>query len=149
MNQKVIITIAVVLIVLGGGAVFFLSQNQSQDTESTQPTSSPSSQGDSSSSPDTPVSSDATSGITIVFTDNGFDKASYTVKAGSTVTIKNESNNSVQFSSDDHPTHLENSELNMDEIAPGQSGSFTPTIKGRHGFHDHNNDHFGGTLVVE
>lgn len=102
-----------------------------------------------STAQDTNTDTDQTSGTIITLTDAGFDKASYTVKAGDTVTVKNESSSAMQFSSADHPTHLENPELNMSVIEPGQSGTFVAETAGTFGFHDHLNDQFTGTLVVE
>lgn len=91
----------------------------------------------------------ATSETTIRFTDEGFDKSEYTSKAGEAVTVKNESSVDVEFSSDDHPTHRENPELNMETLAPGESGTFTPPGAGTYAFHDHINDQYTGTLVVK
>ncbi len=88
------------------------------------------------------------SGATIVFTDNGFSPQNYTVKKGQAVTVKNTSSSDVQFSSDDHPAHTDDPELNMSVLKPGESGTFTPPRAGTHGFHDHLQDQFTGTLVV-
>ncbi|MDB5177846.1 MAG: hypothetical protein JWO61_229, partial [Candidatus Saccharibacteria bacterium] len=43
----------------------------------------------------------------------------------------------------------EDPEINMSELAPGESGTFTPTTKGSHDFHDHLHDQYTGILVVE
>jgi plastocyanin len=88
-------------------------------------------------------------GIAIVFTDKGFEKSSYTVKAGQTVTVKNQSSSlQVQFSSDDHPTHTKNPELNMDILSPGEEDTITPQHVGSWGIHDHQHPEFTTTLVV-
>lgn len=87
--------------------------------------------------------------VVIVFNNDGFAQRSYTVKKGQTVTVKNDSTMSLQFSSDDHPAHRDNTELNMTTLAAGQSGVFTPNKIGTWGFHDHINSQFTGTLVVE
>lgn len=94
----------------------------------------------------TPVRGD----LTIVFTDNGFEKTAYSVKAGSTIVVKNASTSKeVQFSSGAHPTHLEDPEINMGVLKPGESGSFVANTKGSHSFHDHLHDEHMGTLEVE
>lgn len=85
---------------------------------------------------------------TITFTDSGFSPSTLTVKPGTRVTVVNSSSRSVQFSSDDHPTHTEDPEINMDVLAPGERGSFTVKTVGTHGFHDHLDDSKVGTLVV-
>jgi S-adenosylmethionine:diacylglycerol 3-amino-3-carboxypropyl transferase len=55
----------------------------------------------------------------------------------------------MQFSSANHPTHREDPEINMEMLAPGETGTFTPTTKGSHPFHDHINAQYTSTLVVE
>ncbi len=84
----------------------------------------------------------------ITFTDEGFSPATLTVKKGTKVTVANKSSQSVQFSSDDHPAHTDDPELNMSVLAPGESGTFTAETVGTHGFHDHIDDSKTGTLVV-
>ena len=96
---------------------------------------------------DTPGESRATS--TIIFTDDGFAPSDYTVKANQPVTVTNNSSMDLEFSSNNHPTHHEQSELNMSVLRPGESGTFTPTKPGTWGFHDHLHDEFVGKLVVE
>lgn len=88
------------------------------------------------------------SAVTIIFTDDGFSSATYTVRKGEVVTVTNKSSMELQFSSDNHPTHTQEPELNMDVLAPGQSGTFTPTEVGTWTFHDHINSQFTGTLKV-
>ena len=84
----------------------------------------------------------------ITFTNAGFDKASYIFSQGP-VTVRNESSMNLQFSSDDHPSHRDHAELNMNVLTPGESGRFTPPGAGSYGFHDHINDQFEGTLTIE
>lgn len=87
-------------------------------------------------------------GSTVVtFTDDGFEKQEYTVKAGKSLVIKNESSQPMQFSSDDHPTHMLNGELNATEISPGETTKLTPLTPGTYGIHDHVRSQF--TTVVE
>lgn len=87
-------------------------------------------------------------GATIVFTDDGFTPKDYTVRANQTVKVKNDSSMQLQFSSDDHPTHTQQSELNLSVLQPGEEASFTPTRVGNWGFHDHINDQYTGSLTV-
>lgn len=91
---------------------------------------------------------DAVQATTITFTDDGFEPAELTVKKGSVVTVKNNSAERVQFSSDDHPTHRLNTEMNLRTLQPGEAASFTAETVGRHGFHDHIDDSKTGTLIV-
>lgn len=85
----------------------------------------------------------------IVFTDDGFEPKEITVSKGTTVTVKNSSSKNVQFSSGDHPTHMANPEMNLRELSPGESASFTAVTAGEHSFHDHIDASNTGTLTVE
>jgi uncharacterized protein YxeA len=142
--KKALIVLVVVILAGGIAAALYVAnqQNNAAQTNNSTSDSDATSQDNTSTTP-------SESSTTIVVTDDGFDKTTYTVKAGETVTVKNESSSSVQFSSADHPTHLEDPELNMDVIAPGESGTFVANTKGTHGFHDHLNDQHTSTLVVE
>lgn len=116
----------------------------SSNTESSQNTKSEdSTKANSESDTDT-----ESANATITFTNDGFTPNKLTVKTGTVVTVKNQSSNRVQFSSDDHPTHREDPEINMKTLAPGESGTFTAKTVGTHGFHDHIDDSKTGTLVV-
>lgn len=134
-NQSRIILIALALIVIVAIVVVMIFANRSQAPTTTQ-------------NEQTGTTNPSTDAATITFTDAGFSPTTLTVKKGTKVTVVNSSSSSVQFSSDDHPTHLEDPEINMSELAPGESGSFTATTVGTHGFHDHIDDSKTGTLVV-
>lgn len=104
------------------------------------------------STTETPPSDDVAEapneGITIVFTNSGFEDSSYMVKAGQTVTVKNDSSMEVEFSSDEHPTHTDNPELNMEDLQPGETQTFTPENAGTWGIHDHRHAQYTTTLIV-
>jgi len=134
-----------ILILLGGGAVYLLTQDK-DDTTVTSTSASEEKKVASTEASQAPV---ANTGVVITFTNNGFDKSQYTVRAGAVVTVKNESDMNMQFSSDDHPTHREDPELNMEVLSPGESGTFTANTTGTHGFHDHINDQYTGILEVQ
>lgn len=150
-NRNLIAIVSIIVVILLGAALFMLSQNNTT-TDST-PTDQP------ESTTTTPASGNnntaenendttETTGTTIIFTNNGFSPQTYTTKVGTRVTVRNDSSARLQFSSDDHPTHREETELNLDVLQPGESASFTPTRVGTWGFHDHINDSFTGTLTV-
>lgn len=86
---------------------------------------------------------------TIVFTNSGFSQETYNFPANSAIKVHNQSKKNLEFSSDDHPTHKDAPELNMDVLKPGESGTFTPPGKGTYGFHDHINSQYEGTLVIQ
>lgn len=72
---------------------------------------------------------------TVVYCDGKF--TAITVSAGAQVTFTNASQQNVQPMSDPHPTHTNNSELNIGPLAPGESKTVTLTKKGEWGMHDH------------
>jgi hypothetical protein len=144
MPKPLIIVLSVVIIALGGlGTWWFLSAQPNEPAETT---------GSSTSTTQTPppasTAEEPVTGVLIVFTDSGFERQNYTVPSGETVTVKNESSMVVEFSSDEHPTHTDNPELNMDALQPGQQDTFTPTRTGEWGIHDHEHPEFTTTLTV-
>jgi plastocyanin len=142
MSTKWIITVVVVVLAAIGGAIALSggsSNNSTTKSTSSQPTASSSSQ----------PASDQSSGATITYSDNGFSPSTLTVKAGTTITIKNTSSSDMQFDSDPHPAHTDDPELNVGIVSPGQSMTFTVTTTGTHGYHNHLNPSDTGTIVVQ
>jgi len=136
-----VITI-ITVILIGIGTWWFLSAQPTQPAQTTSSTLAP---------PETQepaTSAEESNGTTIVFTDNGFEQQNYYVAAGQNVTVKNESSIAVEFSSDEHPTHRDNPELNMNALQPGQQESFTPSRSGEWGIHDHLQPQFTTALTV-
>src|SRR3990167_4711112 len=89
------------------------------------------------------------SGNLITYTDGGFSPAQVSVKAGDTVTFKNDSATSVQVNSAPHPTHTQFPEVNIGAIAPGESKSVKLTTAGTKKYHNHLSPGQNGTIVVE
>lgn len=151
MNKKLVIgLVAVVIVVAGFAAVFGLHKNASAPANQEAASSQAADETDSSEQTEATSSNDQTSSqtATITFTDDGFMPSTLTVKKGTVVTVKNSSSNRVQFSSDDHPTHRLDPEINLEVLEPGESASFTAKTVGTHGFHDHIDDSKVGTLIV-
>lgn len=134
-SRTVLIVIVLIVIVTVAAVTVMIFANQSQAPTTTQ-------------NEQTGTIDSRTDAATITFTNDGFSPTTLKVKKGTKVTIVNSSPSPVQFSSDDHPTHQEDPEINMSELAPGESGSFTVTTVGTHGFHDHNDESKTGTLIV-
>ena len=86
---------------------------------------------------------------TITYGDAGFSPSVYKVKTNDSVRVANNSSRDLEFSSDDHPVHTDEPELNMKKLAPGESGTFTVTKTGTWGFHNHLDDRHTGSLEVE
>lgn len=155
-SKVVLIVILVVAVLAVAGVAALIITNPSSapnatDSESSNSSSNSNAASDTTDSADS-TATESTDGTaetaTITFTDNGFTPTTLTVKKGTVVTVVNTSSHSVQFSSDDHPTHREDPEINMETLAPGKSGTFTATTVGTHGFHDHIDDSKVGTLIV-
>ena len=142
-SKAVLIVIAVIVVLAVAGVAVMIFANQSQA-----PTTTQNEETGSNSQTDANAGNTTSETATITFTNNGFSPATLTVKKGTKVTVVNSSSSDVQFSSDDHPTHREDPEINMEILTPGESGSFTVTTVGTHGFHDHVDDSKTGTLVV-
>jgi len=146
-NSKTIWIIATVVVAaLLGVVAYVLTMNRQTASTTTNTTQ----QKTTEQQPEVPTA-DATQGsqaVTITFTDEGFATKNYTVSAGKEVKVENNSLMQLQFSSDDHPTHTEETELNLAVLAPGQSASFTPTKVGAWSFHDHLHDQYTGVLTV-
>ena len=143
-SKFVWVIVAVLLVLAVAGLAYAMTRGSgNKDTASDLP-------GTSTKNTSTGTNEQAKTGSTvIVFTDNGFDPMEYTSKAGEAVTVRNDSSMDLQFSSADHPTHLEHPELNMSTLPPGKTDTFTPEGTGTFGFHDHLHSEFTGTLTVE
>lgn len=92
---------------------------------------------------DTPVAA------TVTYTSSGFEPNNITVKSGDKIKIANSSHGQLEFSSDPHPTHTDNPELNAGDTADGKSTTITVTKVGKWGFHNHYNQSDHGFVTVE
>lgn len=143
-----VIIAAIVVLILAAGITFAL---MNQKTSAPQPSTDTSEETNDAAGiqPESEASDEQEASITIVYTDDGFSPADYTVKAGDVVRVENKSSSPLQFSSDNHPTHTHQMELNLTILETGESTTFTPTKTGKWGFHDHLNATRTGTLTVE
>ncbi len=150
--MKKIIIIGLLVVIAGAGAFFFtsnsddLSNTTSQNTESATANDVPATQ---STEEQPATNTQDSTNITIAYTNEGFKPSSLSVKVGTTVTVKNESSKPLKFSSDPHPEHTDEKELNMTTLSPNKSDTFTATKAGRYGFHNHLNEDESGTLIVQ
>lgn len=139
--------IFVVILILVAIAAWALTDNSSDDDASNKKETSvnQSTQITTDNSSDTIETNQV---ATIVFGADGFTPDTLTVKKGTVITIKNESDSNVQFSSDNHPSHLTNPEMNTSTIGPGESTTYTTSTVGTFGYHDHIDDNKTGTITV-
>ena len=146
-NSKLTGIIVICVVALGAASALWWALQPAQvprsDSSSTQApsTSQESTRTDTSNH-------DATSTVVITYTNDGFTPTEPMVKKGGTVTVRNNSSRDLQFSSDPHPAHTGEAELNLPRLAPGKSTSFTVTRTGSFGFHDHLAEQYTGTLMV-
>lgn len=145
--MKKIVPIVIAVLVVGGVLAFVLMSGSDSDTPSESSTTNQT-QAPSQSAEDTSPQTPAPSETTIVFTDSGFDPSNYEVAVGGTVTVQNDSSSSLEFSSDSHPTHQDNPELNTEVIEPGETTTFVAETEGEWGFHDHLDHTKTGILTV-
>jgi plastocyanin len=139
--RKVIITTVVVVVGLGGWWVI-ASMSANDMNDSSNDTTNGQEQGES-------ADENVEAAATITYTGEAFTPATITVKAGDTIKIMNDGENVMYFASDEHPTHLDNSELNVGDVEPGSSATFTIASSGTWGFHDHYNASAGGEIIAE
>jgi plastocyanin len=140
MKKSGIVVGVLVLAVIVGVVVVMMNTNNtsapSNDSTTQPPTEAPNGEANNAAA-------------TITYSDTGFSPATITVKSGDTVAIKNTSSSDVHFDSDPHPVHTDNTELNVDEVAAGQTKTFTVTTKGTFGYHNHLAPSEKGEIVVE
>jgi hypothetical protein len=138
MRNRVVLAGSIALIILAGLAIWALSAQRAAAPEKAASVASPTGNSKVDTSPDTDSADVApASSLTINYSDSGFERNNYTVRVGETITVKNNSKRSMQFSSDDHPTHLLNPQLNLDVLSPGQSATIRVAKAGNWGAHDH------------
>lgn len=128
-GTKVILGLVIVAIVVVGAIVVMRDNNNTNNQNGTG--------SQSSQTPNT--STDSTAAATVTYKDSGFEPTLSTIKAGQTIKLVNSSNSELQIASNPHPTHTDNTELNVGVIAKGDSRSVTLNSKGSWGFHNHLN----------
>jgi plastocyanin len=148
--MKSIIAVIAVIIIVGGGAFALTRASKPDNSSQAKPNTTNTQPADTTpSTTDTNTNSGQTTADTITYSDSGFSPSSLTVKAGTTVTIKNTSSGGLQFDSDPHPEHTDNTELNVGFVASGQSATFTVHRTGSFGYHNHLSPDDRGQLIVE
>jgi plastocyanin len=159
-NNKIIIGIGIIAVVLLGGYFFFLKS-------ASQPVTQPPASNETiqeQSPQEQPVSSEPVAGEHIVtYTDSGYLPSTLTIKKGETITFINKSSHPMWPASAYHPTHRVYSGTSLEEHCPDKQGiafdacegipaggfwSFTFDQRGTWKYHDHLNPSNTGTIVV-
>lgn len=85
----------------------------------------------------------------IIYTDNGFDPATVTIKVGTTVAFHNDGSGQLWVASDPHPEHTDYPGFDAERgYGVGQNYTFTFTRAGTWRYHNHNNSGHGGIIIV-
>jgi plastocyanin len=156
MKKANLAILIIILLLLVGGGVFALTRNKASapavtTTETTTESRDDATTDDERNTTDQQpaAKTDQNTETTITYSSRGFSPSSITVKAGSTIKIVNSSNEQVEFNSDSHPTHTDNSELNVGAIEPGGSATITVNDIGTWGYHNHLDESEAGTIIVQ
>ncbi|MEA2715436.1 MAG: hypothetical protein QOG91_464 [Candidatus Parcubacteria bacterium] len=172
MNKNALITVIVIVVIIIVVIAVISYSNSQPTTPSTDQTQTASaspasdeaasdtatdtnsgSDTDGSSTDQATASSSATttaSTVDVSYGDNGFLPATITIKNGDSVRWTNNSSSRMWVASDPHPTHTDLP--GFDELAgadPGQSWTYTFTVKGSHGYHNHARASNRGTVIVQ
>lgn len=140
-NRNRIIVAVIVVAVVVAGAIWYI-------IASSKKTTAPAATNNTSSSSNNNASNQEVAS-TITYDGSSFSVSNSTVKSGATVKVVNNSDKELDFDSDPHPVHTDNTELNEGGIAPGESKTFTLTKTGTWGFHNHLDASQRGTITVE
>jgi plastocyanin len=149
---KLLLVIAAIVIV-GGGALVLTHDTNTTSTKTTSNTSPASTSKPKQSIPEqtNPAknTSDQKAAATIVYDGKGFSPSSLTVKAGTAVGIKNTSNQALQFDSDPHPAHTDDTDLNANFVSPGETKTITVVKTGTFGYHNHLIPSQTGSITIQ
>lgn len=143
--MKLIIAAIVAAGLIGAGVLIF--NNDSAEAPTPQPQTA--SQSDDTANNEQDPQDKTKSEFKITYSDSGFEPQSLTVPVGSVITIQNDSSSALQFSSDPHPAHTDNPELNAVNLESGASTTVTVNTKGTWGIHNHLSHEHSATLIVE
>lgn len=161
MNNKIIIVVVVAAVMVLGG--YFLLKSPAYKTPSSNlPTQAPSQETQIPSVPptQTPVAQETSSvnQNVVTYIDTGYSPGTLRVKAGTIITFKNESSQSMWTASAVHPTHgsypttggcIGSTFDTCTGIQPDGSWSFKFDVVGTWKYHNHLSPSNTGTIAVE
>ncbi len=133
------------IIVVVGGAIFFIAKPGNNTNNATNVNSSAKAQ--------TSLNIGVSSGNVINITENGFSPNAKTIAVGQAIGWINNSSSTVYVAPDNHPSHMKYSGVWDDngagQISAGQTYTFTFTKAGTYTYHDHLNPSRTGTIIVQ
>lgn len=148
-TSKVIVGIIALLVIVGGAFILFKPSKSNAPGNSSQSTTGSSDHSSDHANTTNTGSDDTPAAVTITYNGSSFSLSADTIKAGESIKVVNNSDKELSFDSDPHPVHTDNPELNVGDVAAGQSKTAKLTTKGRWGFHNHLNSSQHGNITVE
>lgn len=150
MNTKRLVASAAILVLLLAGAWFLLMNKDEANTANQAPLNTSTTTEDmTTEEPNSSEGEDEVAAVTINYDGSTFTPNSVSIKTGERVRVVNNSSRTIDFASDEHPQHTDNSELNIGILTPNQSKSFVIEKTGTWNYHDHLNASQTGSIVVE
>lgn len=145
--SRIILAVGFVVLILVGGLVWWQSGGESNEITVSQPPTPPPPAAPLVSGPELTI----TPLVNVVYTNSGFSPERLTIKAGTIVVFKNESDlNPMWVASDIHPSHqILPSFDQLKGAAKGETYEYTFTQTGTWAYHNHLSPLHGGTVTVE
>lgn len=147
MSRNLVIAVVVILLLILVG--WYLMRPKQPTTQTPQPSHTPISTESTASPTATQRAMMQEEKNLVKITANSFSPQSITVKAGESVTWENTDTENHTVNSDNHPTHLLYSFLNLGVIKPGDKKSVTLSKAGTFTYHDHLNPSLTGSVTVQ
>lgn len=147
MNNKTLIAVIVVLVVIG--AVVVVLGKGGKTNQPIETTGQPSTPAQNTTGQGTGGTVPKETIKNVTLTSSGFDPKTVTVKAGTRVIWLNKSGEGATVNSDPHPIHQAYQPLNLGEFPDGSSVQLVFDKPGKYGYHNHLNPSQNGTVVVE
>ena len=149
-KNTTIVVIIIIIVIIGIIVAVSYSNNQpSVPTDQSQIGTSPSPT-DTASSQAAATNAPTPQNHAVSYTDQGFSPASITINNGDSVTWTNNSSRRMWVASNPHPTHTDLPGFDeMAAVNAGGSWTYTFSVLGSHGYHNHTNPSMGGTVIVQ
>lgn len=130
--KNIIIVIAVVLVGWIGYSMIYPRQKTPSKTEN-----------------NAPAAEAPAAAVVVAYENNAFNPGVLNVKAGTTVTFRNNGVSAIRIPSGPHPVHTSFPEFDSDTLQPGESYNFTFTNPMTLKYHNHYNPEAKGQVIVE
>ena len=149
MNQKALLTVSVLIIVLlvaGGFLLVNRAGNNSQAPSQAEPTEEVVSPIEEESPTET---KEVQNEVVVTLTTSGFSPKTVTINAGDKVVFENQSGKTATVDSAPHPIHTAYPKLNLGNFEDGETHELVFPDPGTYNYHNHLNASQTGSVVVE